>query len=176
MTNAAANAGEQSGGTVGTTAGASASAFASGIYHGVCEGYKPEHKAEYEREYPRLLAMRTKRDQILRWMPKFANGMIAKFLRDLEQFEQYMKTLTETKWDNLAPNVVTTVGGNLALDTYLAGSGYTVTGPFMGLIGAVSYTGVPVIGDTMASHGRRLPPSRSRRRPLRCSPSLARAP
>jgi len=152
MTNAAANAGEQAGGTVGTTAGASASAFASGIYHGICEGYKPEHKAEYEQEYPRLLAMRAQRDKYLRWMPKFANSLIAKFLQELDEFEQYMRSLTEVKWDQYAHNVVTTVGGNLALDTYLAGSGYTVTGPFMGLIGAVSYVSVPVIGDTMGSH------------------------
>ena len=49
-------------------------------------------------------------------------------------------------------NVVTTVGKNLALDTYLAGSAYTVVGPYLALIGAVSYTGVPVIGDIMTSH------------------------
>ena len=57
------------------------------------------------------------------------------------------------KWEDTFENVVTTVGKNLALDTYLAGSGYTVTGPFMGLISSVSYTTGPVVGDTMASHG-----------------------
>jgi hypothetical protein len=49
-------------------------------------------------------------------------------------------------------NVVTTVGKNLALDTYLAGSSYTVVGPYIGLISSVSYTTGPVAGDTMASH------------------------
>jgi hypothetical protein len=56
------------------------------------------------------------------------------------------------KWRDTAKNVVTTVGKNLALDTYLAGSTYTVTGPYMGLISSTSYTGVAA-ADTMASHG-----------------------
>jgi len=50
-------------------------------------------------------------------------------------------------------NVVTTLGKNLALDTFLAGAGYTVVGPFMGLICAVDYTTGPDAADTMASHG-----------------------
>lgn len=48
-------------------------------------------------------------------------------------------------------NVVTTVGKNLALDTYLAGSSYTVTGPFMGLISSTSFSAVAA-ADTMSSH------------------------
>jgi hypothetical protein len=57
----------------------------------------------------------------------------------------------QVKWREVIDNVVQTVGKNLALDTFLAGSAYTVTGPFMGLISAISYTGVAA-GDTMASH------------------------
>jgi hypothetical protein len=56
------------------------------------------------------------------------------------------------KWRDTIENVVATVGKNLALDTYLAGSGYTVVGPFMGLISSVGYGAGPVAGDTMASH------------------------
>lgn len=55
------------------------------------------------------------------------------------------------RWEETFPNVVTTVGKNLALDTYLAGSGYTAVGPFMGLISSVSFTAVDA-ADTMSSH------------------------
>lgn len=55
------------------------------------------------------------------------------------------------KWRDTCPNVVTTVGKNLALDTYLAGSAYTVVGPFMGLISSTSFTAVAA-ADTMSSH------------------------
>lgn len=53
------------------------------------------------------------------------------------------------KWSDTFPNAVVTFGKNLTLDTVLAGSGYTVTGPYMGLIGA---TPTVAATDTMASH------------------------
>jgi hypothetical protein len=55
------------------------------------------------------------------------------------------------KWRDTIENVVATVGKNLALDTFLAGAAYTVTGPFMGLISSTSFSAVAA-GDTMASH------------------------
>lgn len=55
------------------------------------------------------------------------------------------------KWSDTFPNVVATVGKNLALDTYLAGSAYTVVGPFLGLISSTTFTAVAA-ADTMASH------------------------
>lgn len=55
------------------------------------------------------------------------------------------------KWEDIFPNVVTTVGKNLALDTYLAGTTYTVIGPFMGLISSTAYTAVAAT-DTMLLH------------------------
>ena len=55
------------------------------------------------------------------------------------------------KWRDTIENVVATVGKNLALDTFLAGAAYTVTGPFMSLISSTSFTGVSA-ADTMASH------------------------
>jgi hypothetical protein len=57
----------------------------------------------------------------------------------------------EERWSSEMENVVATVGKNLALDTFLAGATYTVTGPFMGLISSTSFTAVAA-ADTMASH------------------------
>ena len=51
------------------------------------------------------------------------------------------------KWTDTIENLVTTVGGNFALDTVLAGSAYTAAA-VMGLKGV----GTAVIGDTQASH------------------------
>ena len=55
------------------------------------------------------------------------------------------------KWQDVIENLVTTVGKNLFLDSGLAGSSYTVTGPYMGLISSVGYSSI-VAADTMASH------------------------
>jgi hypothetical protein len=54
-------------------------------------------------------------------------------------------------WSDEFPNTVTTVGKNLALDTYLAGATYTVTGPFIGLISTTSFSATTA-ADTMSSH------------------------
>ena len=55
------------------------------------------------------------------------------------------------KWEDTIHNLVTDVGANLALDTLMAGSSYSVTGPFMGLISSVSYSAIAA-ADTGASH------------------------
>ena len=57
----------------------------------------------------------------------------------------------QVKWVDTVPNTVTTVGKNLALDTILAGSAYTVTGPYMGLISSTGYSAISA-ADTMSSH------------------------
>lgn len=54
-------------------------------------------------------------------------------------------------WEEDINNVVCTAGKNLALDTILSGSAYTVTGPYMGLISSVSWSATAAT-DTMASH------------------------
>lgn len=57
----------------------------------------------------------------------------------------------EVRWREVYANVVTTVGKNLMLDSALAGSAYTVTGPFLGLISSTSFSAVSA-ADTMTSH------------------------
>src|SRR3990172_1524895 len=54
------------------------------------------------------------------------------------------------RWEDEAPNLVTTQGRNDLFDKYLAGSSYTAAF-FMGIMTATSWT-APVAGDTMASH------------------------
>lgn len=58
------------------------------------------------------------------------------------------------KWSETFNNVVTTLGKNLALDSYLGATGGSApggTGPYMGLIDASGYTAVSA-SDTMLSH------------------------
>jgi hypothetical protein len=57
----------------------------------------------------------------------------------------------QVKWRDDIHNTVVTVGKNLALDTVFAGSAYSVTGPFMGLISSTSFSAIAA-ADTMASH------------------------
>lgn len=54
------------------------------------------------------------------------------------------------KWEEKFPNLVNAVGKELMLDTLLGGSSYSVTGPYLGLIGSASPTFLAA--DTMASH------------------------
>jgi hypothetical protein len=53
-------------------------------------------------------------------------------------------------WQSSLKNTVMDVGANYALDQIFGGAQNTAY--FMGLISSVGYTGIPVVGDTMASH------------------------
>lgn len=54
-------------------------------------------------------------------------------------------------WEDTFDNVVATVGKNLMLSSSLQGSGYTVVGPYMGLISSVGWSATAA-SDTMALH------------------------
>lgn len=115
------------GGTIGEAA------HAEGVYDVQCVGPQTPEEGErivaYVREHPELLK------------EPFPN---------LEAARRLDIPLTE-KWSEQVHNTVVTVGKNLALDTFLAGSGYTVTGPYMGLISSTSYSAISA-ADTMSSH------------------------
>lgn len=134
---------------VGAAIALSEGVHVEGVYHGVCRGYCGQHEREYLHEHARLVELRARRDLMLRGRLPIDPAL----LDHLAAFERYLDTLTEIKWEADAPNLVTTAGKNLLLDSFLAGSSYTVVGPYMGLIGAVSYTTGPAAGDTMSSHG-----------------------
>ena len=56
------------------------------------------------------------------------------------------------QWEDVIDNVVTDVGANHILDSYLNAAAFTQTGPFMSLISGTNYTGAPAAANTMASH------------------------
>lgn len=81
---------------------------------------------------------------------KGLKARIDRLLNGARMLSELMSIPLEQKWAEEFENVVTTVGKNFALDTFLAGSAYTVTGPYIGLINGSASSAVA--GDTMASH------------------------
>lgn len=106
---------------------------AEGRYHVQCFEVVPEQAEEYYKV-------------LEQYKLEIPGSDTHRFLQ--EKLDKFDKQLV---WEEPIENVVCTVGKNLALDTILAGSGYTVVGPYMGLISSVSYSAVAA-ADTMASH------------------------
>lgn len=112
-------------------------ANAEGTYKASCIGPVEQYRQRYV----------TLRDRLNR--RGFA-GFADRLLNGKRIMSEFMAIPLEQKWADEFKNVVATVGKNLALDTYLAGSAYTVVGPYMGLINASASSAVA--GDTMTSH------------------------
>lgn len=128
----------------------------TGVYHATNVGPVEERRAEYVALRDRIAAIEVKVGTLKKWLPLVWRIPAAVLLGALATAQAALASIPlEDKWHGEAPayNLVTTVGKNLALDTVLAGSTYTTTGPYLGLISNVSYTTGPAAGDTMASHG-----------------------
>lgn len=131
------NAAANSGAKVSQSCAAAEPAEAHGTYNVLLTG-----PVEHMRE--KYIALRD------RLLFKGWRGFIDRIVNGRRLVAEFLAIPVEVKWADIAENVVTTVGKNLALDTYLAGSGYTVVGPYMGLAGSGASSAVA--GDTMASH------------------------
>ena len=55
-------------------------------------------------------------------------------------------------WEDEIENVVCTAGKNYMLDNFIAGSAFTQTGPFMGLISSVSWTNLATTISSLTSY------------------------
>lgn len=130
-------AADNCGATISTDASVSEQAEAHGTYYAQCIGPVEAFRERYCELRDRLEASG--------W-----RGMIDRLFNGKKLLEAFRAIPLELKWADTAENVVCTIGKNLALDTYLAGSAYTVVGPYMFLINTNASSAVA--GDTMGSH------------------------
>ena len=114
----------QAAASVASPAGMSDSMNSRGVFLAVCKEVIPERKAEYDSVFQRMLAKLA--DQ--------PGADVSDLQEQLDAFPMF------DKWADKFPNVVCIPGKNLALDTILTGSAYTVVGPYMGLISSVGLT------------------------------------
>lgn len=130
--NAAAFAAGLSGAAVCSPAAIGEDAQAEGHYVFTAIGPREELRDQY-------VALR---DEMWAW--EEAGNVI-----EAARIKALMTPMEEEKWTDEIHNIVVNVGKNLALDTFLAGSAYTVTGPYMFLAGGTPASAAAT--DTMAT-------------------------
>jgi hypothetical protein len=111
-------------------------ASAQGIYHITATG-----PVEWARERYCQLRDRLHAKGLRGWFDRLINGR--------KLLAEFLAIPVEVKWADEAVNIVVNAGKNLMLDTGLAGSAYTVTGPYMGLAGGTPASATAT--DTLAS-------------------------
>jgi hypothetical protein len=116
-------------------------ASATGVYDAVCYIPRAQDLASYIKTRDMIQEIKSGG-----WFSRVTHARKLNYLE--QKFDEFE---LEVMWTDRAKNVVTTVGKNLALDSYLAGSSYTVVGPYMGLISSTSWSAVSA-SDTMSSH------------------------
>ena len=132
-----ANSSAGSGASIIKALGVSEDAHAEGEYSVRCIGPAEAYRGRYIELRDRLSA-----SGLAGFLDRLVNG--AKLLKE------FVEIPMEMKWADTFCNVVCTQGKNVALDAFLGGSGYSVVGPYLGLINANA--SAAVVGDTMASH------------------------
>ncbi|WP_342617222.1 hypothetical protein [Rhodoferax sp. GW822-FHT02A01] len=116
--------------------GVGEASHAEGVYSFVCKEVVPERKAEYDVVFQRYMAA------------------IAAGATDAAAIEQELHAfpMREVWREPVVCNVVTTAGKNSMLDNFLAGSAFTQTGPYMGLISSVSWTNLATTLSSLTSY------------------------
>ena len=113
-------------------------------YNFECVGPREECRAEYIQLRDQVEALLDEADEMEDvGLLEAADGLI----RQAAEIQARMATMTEVKWSENVPNVVTNTGRNDVLDKYFKGSAYTAAW-YLGLKG----TGSAAAGDTLASH------------------------
>ena len=112
--------------------------------------YYTRHLSPKEGMREKCLQVLLRIEKLKKFIDMFLIGSIVK--KYINHLQSKYESMTFVKDEDTINNVITTLARNAILDSALAGSNFSVTGPFMGLISSVGYTGVPVIGDTMTSH------------------------
>jgi len=131
MHNERAHAAAQNAASVASTASLFEAAQAGGFYKAECLRIRPEYRHEGVPLFNRRVEIENfTRDRVLTASEQYDLDLIAKYLRPMQ----------EVVWTDGFVNTVMTEGKNLALDTFLAGSSYTVVGPYVGLISSVSWS------------------------------------
>jgi len=120
-------------------------AKASGVYVATCMRVVEEYKDKAVVLLDRIETLQKESPGWRFWRKAGIKKLLEKYQADYDAIPRY------PVWrDEVARNLVTTVGKNYLLDNGLAGSSYTAAF-YLGLISSTSYSAVAA-GDTMSSH------------------------